>query len=130
MAGVQLFHGSLEEAERYLTLAKQRLPAMPAERRERSQVVLAVVRMRLARQRGDLDAVTEQAQQLLAPAAAAGSSSLGLGGELRALALINLGIAEVWTARFDDADKHLDQGIALARRVERPFIEATGLAHW
>jgi LuxR family transcriptional regulator, maltose regulon positive regulatory protein len=130
MAGVQLFHGSLEEAERYLTLATQRLPSVPAERRERSQVVLAVVRMRLARQRGDLDAVAEQAQQLLAPAAAADSSRLGLEEELRALALINLGTAEVWTARFDDADKHLDQGIALARRLRRPFLEATGLAHW
>jgi LuxR family maltose regulon positive regulatory protein len=130
MAGVQLFHGSLEEAERYLTLAAQRLAAVPANRRERSQIVLAVVRMRFARQRGDLAAVAEQAKQLLAPAAAADYPRLGLGEELRALALINLGIAEVWTARFDEADKHLDQGITLARRLGRPFLEATGLAHW
>jgi ATP/maltotriose-dependent transcriptional regulator MalT len=32
--------------------------------------------------------------------------------------------------RFEDADRHLDQGIALARRIGRPFLELTGLAHW
>ena len=45
--------------------------SVPPDRRGRSQVVLAVVRMRFARQRGDLPAVAEQAQRLLAPAGAA-----------------------------------------------------------
>ena len=130
MAGVQLSRGSLEEAERYLALADRGLASVPADRRGRSQVVLAVVRLRLARQRGDLPAAAEQAQLLLAPAGAADSARLGLGEDLRALALINLGIAEVWTARFDEADQHLDQGIALAHRIGRPFVEVTGLAHW
>ena len=130
MAGVELFHGSLEQAERYLTVATQGLVSVPADRRERSQVILAVVRMRFARQRGDLPAVAEQAQRLLAPAGAADSTRLELGEDLRALALINLGIAEVWTARFDEADRHLGQGIALAHRIGRPFLEVTGLAHW
>src|SRR2546429_961562 len=52
-----------------------------------------------------------------------------LGGDLRALALIDLGIAEAWTARFDAAYRHLDDGIALARRIGRPYLEVTGLAH-
>ncbi|HEX3921064.1 MAG TPA: LuxR C-terminal-related transcriptional regulator, partial [Streptosporangiaceae bacterium] len=129
-AGVELFHGSLQEAERYLTLATEGLAFVPADRRERAQVVLAVVRMRFARQRGDLPAAAEQAQQLLAPAGAADSARLGLGEDLRALALINLGMAEVWAPRFDEADRHLDQGIALAHRIGRPFLEVTGLAHW
>jgi LuxR family transcriptional regulator, maltose regulon positive regulatory protein len=93
-------------------------------------VVLAVVRMRLARQRGDVAAVAEQAQPLLASAGDAGLARLGLGEDLRALALINLGIAELWTARFEEADRHLEQGIALTRRIGRPFLEVTGLAHW
>jgi LuxR family transcriptional regulator, maltose regulon positive regulatory protein len=122
MAGVELAGGSLEEAERYLALAAA--ASVPPDRRERSQVVLAVVRMRLASRRGDLPAVVEQARPLLAPARA------GLGDDLRALALINLGIAELWTARFDEADRHLEQGVALARRIGRPALEVTGLAHW
>ena len=70
MAGDELARGSLEEAERYLALATRGLESVPPDRRGRSQVVLAVVRMRLARQRGDVLAVAEQAQHLLAPAGA------------------------------------------------------------
>ncbi len=130
MAGVERGRGSLEEAERYLALATERLESVPPGRRGRAQVILAAVRMRLARQRGDLPAVAEQAQPLLAPAGAADPARLGLGEDLRALALIDLGIAELWTARFDEADRHLEQGVALAHRIGRPFLEVTGLAHW
>jgi LuxR family transcriptional regulator, maltose regulon positive regulatory protein len=130
VAGDQLARGSLGEAERYLACATQRLESVPTDRRGRSQVVLAVVRMRLARQRGDLPAVAEEAQRLLAPGVVTDLAEPGLGGDLRALALINLGIAETWTAHFDDADRHLEDGIALAHEIERPFMEVTGLAHW
>jgi LuxR family maltose regulon positive regulatory protein len=126
VAGDQLARGSLEEAERCLALATRTLESVPADRRGRAQAVLAVVRMRLARQRGDLETVAGEAQRLLAPAVTA---EPGLGGDLRALALIDLGIAEAWTARFEVADRHLGDGIALARRVGRPYLEVTGLAH-
>ena len=137
VAGVQLARGSLEEAERYLALATRKLGSVPAGRGGRAQAVLAVVRMRMARQRGDLAAVAGEAQRLLAPAVSADpaqydpapAARAGLGGDLRALALIDLGIAEAWTARFDAADRHLDDGIALARRLGRPYLEVTGLAH-
>jgi LuxR family transcriptional regulator, maltose regulon positive regulatory protein len=130
MAAHELTEGSPPEAERYLALAIRGLESVPADRRGRSQVALAVVRLRFALRRGDLPAVTEQAQQLLVPAGAADPARFGVGEDLRALALISLGIAEVWTARFDEADRHLEQGIALARRIGRPFLEVTGLAHW
>jgi LuxR family maltose regulon positive regulatory protein len=92
------------------------------------------VRMRLARQRGDLTTVTGEAQRLLASAVTADparydTARAALGGDLRALALIDLGIAEAWTARFDEANRHLDDGIALARQIGRPYLEVTGLAH-
>ena len=130
MAGVELGRGSLAEAERYVVLAGQRMESVPSDRRWRSQVVLAVARMRLASHRGDVAAVAEQAQPLLAPAGAADAARLGLGEDLRALALINLGTAELWTGRFEEADKHLAQGVALARLIGQPFLEVTGLAHW
>ena len=129
MAGVELGRGSLDEAERYVVRATRALESGPSDRRERSRMVLAVVRMRLARQRGDVAAVAEQAKPLLAPAGAADQARRGLGEDLRALALINLGIAELWTAGFEEADRHLEQGVALARRIGRPFLEVTGLAH-
>jgi LuxR family maltose regulon positive regulatory protein len=130
VAGDQLARGSLDKAERYLALATQRLESVPPDRRGRSQVVVAVVRMRLARQRGDLPAVAEEAQRLLVPGVVTDLAEPGLGGDLRTLALINLGIAEAWTARFDDADRHLEDGIALAHEIGRPYVEVTGLAHW
>jgi LuxR family transcriptional regulator, maltose regulon positive regulatory protein len=129
MAGDELVRGTLEDAERYLTLAACALEPVPAGRRERTQVLLDGLWMWLARQRGDLPAVTKQAQRLLAPTEVAGSVPLGPGEDLRALALINLGIAELWAADFGEADRHLGQGAALAHRIGRPYLELTGLAH-
>jgi LuxR family transcriptional regulator, maltose regulon positive regulatory protein len=129
-AGVEVGRGSLEEAERYVALATEKVASVPPERRGRAQVVLAVVRMRLARRRADLPAVAEEAHRLLEPAGAADPARLGPGEDLRALALINLGIAELWTARFDEADRHLEQGVALAQRIGRPYLEVTGLSSW
>ncbi len=127
-AGDQLSRGSLKEAERYLAVSARALDAVPAGRHDRAQMVLAAVRMQLARKRGDVAAVAEQARPLLAPAATAGPGQQELGGDLRALALINLGIAEMWTSRVEEADRHLADGIALAREIGRPYLELNGLA--
>src|SRR5207245_687792 len=83
----------------------------------------------LARQRGDPAAVAEEARRRRAAAEAADAARLGLGEDLRALALINLGIAEYATARFEEAQPHLEQGVALARRIGRPYLEFTGLTY-
>ena len=97
--------------------------------REHFRVTLAVLRLYLARQRGDLRAVAEEVEQLQS-AGALDVAQLGLGEELRALALISLGIAELWSSRLHEAEGHLERGVALARRIGRPFLEINGLAHW
>jgi LuxR family transcriptional regulator, maltose regulon positive regulatory protein len=66
---------------------------------------------------------------LLAAVETPGEPQLSLGEDLRALALISLGIAELWAFRFKDANQHLEQGVALARRIRRPYLELTALAH-
>src|SRR5689334_22091088 len=128
-AADELAQGSLEEAGRYLTLAAQGPVSVPAGRRGRAQVLLGVVGLLLARQRGDPAAVAEEARRLQAAAEAPGAARPGLGEDLRALALINLGIAEYGTARFEVALQHLEDGVALARRIGRPYLEFTGLAY-
>ena len=128
-AADELDRGSLKEAERYMALAGHASASVPAGRRGRFEVMLAVLRLFLARQRGDLPAVTEEAWRLLSPAAAAESGQLGLVADLRALALISLGIAEMWAARPEDAEQHLGQGAALARRTGQAYLEINGLAH-
>ena len=128
-AADQLAQGSLEAAERYVKLAALAYASVPAARRGQVQVQLGVVGLMLARQRGNLTVVIDEARRLQALAEAPDAARPGLGEELRALALINLGITEVWAAQVDQAESHLDQGVALARRIARPYLEFTGLAH-
>ena len=124
-----LIRGSLEDAGRHLALATGALTAVPADRRGRVQVMLALLRLFLARRLVDFPVVVEEAQRLLALTEAADAAPLGLGEDLRAVAFISLGIAEIWTLRFEDAERHLKHGVALARRIGRPYLELHGLAH-
>jgi len=128
-AAAELMRGSLAEGARYLALAAAGAASVPESRREQFRVTLAVLRLYLARQHGDLRAVAEQVEQLRS-ADALDVARLGLGAELRALALISLGIAELWSSRLGEAEGHLERGIALARRIGRPLLEIGGLAQW
>jgi LuxR family maltose regulon positive regulatory protein len=129
VAAGELTAGSLAEASRQLALAAQRAGSVAAYRRGRFRVMSTVVRLYLARQRGDLPAVTQEADQLLAAVDDPDTAQLRLGDDLCALALVSLGIAEVYTFQADNAGRHLEQGIALARRIGRPYLELAGLAH-
>jgi len=128
-AGDELARGSLEAAERYLGLAERAPASVPDGRHGQFEVLLGVVRLLHARQRGDPPAVARQAQRLQDAAEAPETAQPGLGQELRALALISLGSTELWAARFEDAERHLEQGVALARRIGRPYLEFTGLVY-
>ncbi|HEX6519381.1 MAG TPA: LuxR C-terminal-related transcriptional regulator [Streptosporangiaceae bacterium] len=128
----ELNAGSLEEVKHYLARAARELDdpdgPVPAERRARLRVFLSVVGLRLAVEHVDPQAVAEEAGQLLAPAETVATGLAGLGADLRALVLVNLGAAEAWGERLDDADRHLGQGVALARRIGQPYVEVAGLA--
>jgi LuxR family maltose regulon positive regulatory protein len=136
-AADELAQGSMEGAERYLALAERASASVPEARRGQAQVLLGVVRLQLAWYQGNLPAIPEQARRLqaaaeipagghddLAPAARA-----GLGDELRVLALLGLGDTETWTGRPDQAELHLEQAAALARRTGRPYLEFISLVH-
>ncbi len=128
-AAVALSQGSFEQAERELAAARADVASVPEGRRGGFQVMLGIQRLELARQRADLPAVGQEAERLLAPIEGVDLGDLRMGEERHALALINLGIAEIWTARLKDGEGHLDEGIALARRIGQPYLELTGLAH-
>jgi hypothetical protein len=67
-----------------------------------------------------------------------------LSNDARAVALMNLGIVELWSFRLDDAERHLEQGLALAAdrpalrpgrlslasRVRRPDVRSRGNGAW
>ncbi|HTU05218.1 MAG TPA: AAA family ATPase, partial [Trebonia sp.] len=58
----ELAQGSLETAERYLTIAERQSESVPAARREYNRLLLWVVRLQLDRRRGNLPAVTADAR--------------------------------------------------------------------
>jgi LuxR family transcriptional regulator, maltose regulon positive regulatory protein len=125
VAADELAQGSLETAEHYLALAERPPNSLPQARQHQVQMLLGVVRLLLARQRGNLPAVTEEASRL----SARSEAPAGLGEDLRALALVSLGTTEFWAGRFEDANRHLEDGVALAGRIGRPYLEFTGLAY-
>src|SRR6516162_6661357 len=128
-AGDELARGSLEAAEWHLALAEHGSASVPEGRRGQAQLLAGIIRLLLARQRGNRPAVAEEAGRLQAAAEAPEAVRPGLGEELRALALISLGEAEYWAARFEDAGRYLELGVALARQIGRPYLEFTGLVY-
>src|SRR5262249_22115672 len=122
-AADELAHGALEAAERYLGLAERGMASVPDARRAHAQLLLGITRLVLARQRWNLQAVTEGARQLRALAEAPEAAQPRLGEELRALALISLGTTEFWAAG-EDPERHLEMGVALASRIGGRFLSS------
>jgi LuxR family maltose regulon positive regulatory protein len=127
-AADELAYGSLDAAERYLELAERGTSSVPVPRRGQARLLLGISRLLLAHHRGDLSAVAGETAGLQATAEALDVVPR-LGEELRALALISLGVAEHWATRFAEAGQHLEQGRALAHQIGRPYLEFSSLAY-
>src|SRR4029077_1259324 len=134
---VELAQGRLElelEFEFEKTAARLACPeshaqrAMPARRR-RLAVAIASLRLALARRSGQFTEVMEQVKLLDVSTADESSDQIAMGSELRGVALMNLGIVETWSGRFDDAERHLAEGAALAQAIGRPYLEVAFRAH-
>lgn len=128
-AVVERVEGSTDEAERYLAAAARAASAVPRGRQPRFRVAVSLGQLALATARNDLGRVAEAAETLLELAADPEALDLGLGEELQTLALIDIGIAEVWTGQLEAAEAHLEEAIAKARR-RSPHLELPALAHW
>ena len=123
--------GRLDEAAAHLALAEAHVRTMPPERRRRLRVAIVSLRLSLARRRGQLAGVIEQARFLVSPVTGSADEDIARGRDLRAMALMNLGTAEAWTlapSDAPDAERHLREGAALARETGRPYLEVGCLA--
>ena len=129
LAAVRLLSGEYEESTAYVQLAQHLADTVAVERRPRFQVTLEVLRLVVARWRGDFDTAVDATraldQALAAQPAIARTASEGH----RAVALMNLGIAELWSLRVDAARQHLEQALELSRRAGRPWLEIAPLGH-
>jgi LuxR family transcriptional regulator, maltose regulon positive regulatory protein len=130
-AADELTQGSMKTAQRYLALAERTLASVPEDRRGQAQVLVGVVRLLQVGRSGDQRARAGQAQRLLAAAEAADPAQPGNGAgeDLRTLALVEIGDAETWTGRLGQAEPHLEQALALARRIGRPYLEFMALTY-
>ena len=128
-AATELNHGRLEEAAAQLALAESHVQSAPPARRRRLTVAIASLRLALARRSGQFTEVIEQVNLLDASIADDSNDPIAMGSELRAVALLNLGIVETWSGRLDDAERHLSEGAALARTIGRPYLEVACRAH-
>jgi LuxR family transcriptional regulator, maltose regulon positive regulatory protein len=128
-ATARLLDGALDKSAAYVELAARRADGVAADRRPGFDVLLTALRLALARWHGDLETVLEMRPLLEAALAAQPASEGALGDEIRCVAFQNLGVAELWSSRLDDARRDLEQGLALARRAGRPWLEIPCLAH-
>src|SRR5207245_2791017 len=128
-AAVQLTQGQLEEAATQLALAESHVQSTPPARRRRLAVAIASLRLALARRSGQFAEVIEQVNLLDTSVADESNEPAARGTELRGVALMNLGIVETWSRRFDDAERHLAEGAALAQAIGRPYLEVACRAH-
>jgi LuxR family transcriptional regulator, maltose regulon positive regulatory protein len=128
-AAVQLAHGRLEEAAAQLALAESHVESAQPARRRGLTVAIASLRLALARRSGRFKEVIEQVSLLDSSISDESSGLIAMTSELRGVALMNLGIVELWSGRLVDADRHLAEGAKLAQAIGRPYLEVACLAH-
>jgi LuxR family maltose regulon positive regulatory protein len=127
-AGRNLARARLNEAAAHLAVAETYVEMTPPDRQRRLRVGIASLKLALATRRGNLAGVIEQAELLASPVTGQSDQDIALDSDLRALALMHLGIAEAWSLGLPDAERHLQEGAALAREIGRPYLEVACLA--
>ena len=128
LAYVELTQHSLDTAATYLTLAERRAPVIDGRERHRA-VMLALVRLELARRRGDLDAALHEVDPLLRTARGGVDDRAGSEQRREGDRVDEPRHRRAWAFRLDDAARHLEQGLALARLIDRPYVQIGCLAH-
>ncbi|MFD8811625.1 LuxR C-terminal-related transcriptional regulator [Streptomyces sp. NPDC059627] len=119
----------LKEADAHLREARAYAATTPAAHRHRLQVAIASVELLCARLRGDFESIIEQARALLSTDEGRTGAETELSSDLKAVALLTLGVTEAWLLRLAESERHLMAGAALARRIGRPYLEVACLAH-
>jgi LuxR family maltose regulon positive regulatory protein len=129
LAYAEVIRPSLDTAESYLAIAERSASEVPEDRRRAFEGLVAAARLTLARWRGDYGGILEDVRPLLEPAEAASVSDVAAANDVRAVALMTLGIVELWGGAGDDAERHLREAVELARQLGRPYIEMGALSH-
>jgi len=129
LADVRLRDGAADDAATYIAAAQGVAATVPVERRGAFEMQLASVELGAASRRGDLERTREAMHALERALLIQTAGTLEQSHDIRALSMMSLGIAELWALEVDDARRHLEEALALARRIGRPYLEIGSLAH-
>jgi LuxR family maltose regulon positive regulatory protein len=119
----------LDQTDAHLRKVRAYAATVAPGRRHRLQMAIASVELLSARLRGHFDSIVEQAAAVLCPGDGHTDSDPELNGDLKAIALLNLGVTEAWSLQLADSERHLLEGAALASRIGRPYLQVACLAH-
>ena len=129
LSAVLLDQGDEAAAAELLERATAASAQVPHERQVAFRLGLAAVGLVRARLRGDLDGALSAVRSLLgAPRDAIARLQPGA-LDLRALALVNLGIAELWTGELDAARRDLEAGRRAAADHGLEWLALLATAH-
>jgi LuxR family maltose regulon positive regulatory protein len=123
------FDGLDDESAAHLAVADQLAATLPDGRRDRFELGLAGTRLWLARLRGDVEEASEAFDAVDAALRALPPGERARTSLHRATALLNLGIAEVFSSRPDGGCRRIEEALGLARRLRRPYLEMSCLAY-
>jgi len=124
-ATARLYDGLLDDSAALIAAAERSAAMLPDHRRRRFDLRLGSAKLWLASQRGDLHTARQEMRSLQLQSA----DTVARRNDHLASALMNFGIAELWSLHLDDARRHLEEALALARRIGRPYLETGCLGH-
>ena len=125
----RLYDGLLEESGTHIAVAERLAATVPEQRRRLFDLRLASARLWLACQRGDLTGAQEAMRSFEAVFEVQTADELARSKDHRASALMNLGVAELWSLHLDDARRDLEDAAALAGAIGRPYLQIGCLGH-
>jgi LuxR family maltose regulon positive regulatory protein len=117
VAGLLLEAGDDARADELLVVAYELLPGLPEAQRRRLAVASTAIDLYRARLRGDVEEAVSSASIVLDE-----HWERDVAADVRALTLVNLGIAEFWSDRIPEAARHVQEAAGLARESGNDYV--------
>jgi LuxR family maltose regulon positive regulatory protein len=126
MASAELERGHDRDAAGLLERAAGGIDRVPPERRARFAVSTSALELYVSRLRGDLGSALQSGRELVERGTLEADA---VDPDLRALALTNLGIAELWAGEANAAETHLASARGVAAEAGQDWLVLIAIAH-
>jgi LuxR family transcriptional regulator, maltose regulon positive regulatory protein len=127
VAAARLMAGDAPAAEPYLRVANEGREQVAPDERRRFEISLAVAQLLHARLTGQLQRATEVARAVLQPTGERPWHYELTSDDKQAVALLNVGLAELWAGGRLASGDSLRSALEIARRRGRDYIELEAL---